>query len=41
VYNFPWQTALLMKLTRWLPDWVLARVMNKYNDDPPFPKEPI
>ena len=24
VYNFPWQTALLMKLTRWLPDWTLA-----------------
>lgn len=27
VYNFPWQTALLMRLTRWLPDWVLARAI--------------
>jgi short-subunit dehydrogenase len=36
VYNFPWQTTLLMKLTRWLPDWVLARGMRKYNEDPPM-----
>ncbi len=21
VYNFPWQTTMLVKLTRWLPDW--------------------
>jgi short-subunit dehydrogenase len=41
VYNFPWQMSLLLKLTRWLPDWVVARAMNKYNDDPPFPKGPI
>jgi short-subunit dehydrogenase len=26
VYNFPWQTAFLMKLARWLPDRILARV---------------
>ena len=25
VYNFHWQTTLLMKATRWLPDWLLAR----------------
>jgi short-subunit dehydrogenase len=37
VYNFPWQTALLMKLTRWLPDWVMARTMRQYNENPPFP----
>jgi short-subunit dehydrogenase len=37
VYNFPWQTTLLMKLTRWLPDWVMARSMRKYNENPPFP----
>jgi short-subunit dehydrogenase len=37
VYNFPWQTTLLMKVTRWLPDWVLARGMNKYNENPPMP----
>jgi short-subunit dehydrogenase len=41
VYNFPWQMALLMKLTGWLPDWVFARAMGKYNEDPPFPKTPL
>jgi short-subunit dehydrogenase len=41
VFNFPWQMSLLMRLTKWLPDWALARAMRKYNDDPPFPKEPI
>ena len=35
VCNFPWQTTLLMKLTRWLPDWMLARSMNSYTEDPP------
>jgi short-subunit dehydrogenase len=37
VYNFPWQTTLLMKLTRWLPDWVLFRMMQNYNENPPMP----
>jgi short-subunit dehydrogenase len=37
VYNFPWQTTLLMKVTRWLPDWIMARSMRKYNEKPPFP----
>jgi short-subunit dehydrogenase len=37
VYDFPWQTSVLMKLTHWLPDWVLARSMRKYNKNPPFP----
>ncbi len=37
VYNFPWQMSLLMTLTRWLPDWVLARGMKKYNENPPMP----
>ncbi len=23
VFNFPWSTTLLMKLTRWAPDWVM------------------
>ena len=41
VYNFPWQMSLLMKLTAWLPDWVLARSMQKYNESPPFPKQPL
>ncbi len=26
VYNFPWQTSLLMKLATWFPDWLLERV---------------
>ncbi len=39
VYNFPWQTALLMKLTRWLPDWVLFRMMQDYNENPPIPQK--
>lgn len=25
VFNFPWPMALLMRLARWLPDWVIAR----------------
>ncbi len=37
VYNFPWQLSLVMKLTRWLPDWVLARTMQEYNEHPPMP----
>lgn len=37
VYNFPWPTTVLMKLTRWLPDWVLARAMQDYNKEPPMP----
>jgi short-subunit dehydrogenase len=41
VFNFPWQMMLLMRLTAWLPDWVMARAMRKYNEDPPFPKTPL
>jgi short-subunit dehydrogenase len=41
VFNFPWQMALVMWITRWLPDWVLARSMQKYNENPPFPKGPL
>jgi short-subunit dehydrogenase len=37
VFNFPWQTTLMMKLTRWLPDWVMARTMAGYNEKPPPP----
>jgi short-subunit dehydrogenase len=37
VYNFPWQTTLLMRVTRWLPDWVMARGMRNYNENPPVP----
>ena len=41
VYNFPWQTALLMKCARWAPDWLLERMMHTYNETPPFPKTPL
>jgi short-subunit dehydrogenase len=27
LYNFPWVTTRLMKLTRWAPDWLLQRTM--------------
>jgi short-subunit dehydrogenase len=37
VYNFPWQMMLVMRATRWLPDWVLARSMATYNIKPPMP----
>jgi short-subunit dehydrogenase len=35
VYRFPWQMSLLIRLTRWLPDWVLGRVMHDYNENSP------
>ena len=41
VYNFPWQLALFMKLSRWAPDWLLDRMMHTYNENPPFPKTPL
>jgi short-subunit dehydrogenase len=41
VFDFPWQMSLLMKLLRWLPDWVVARSMHQYNEKPPFQKESI
>lgn len=25
VFNFPWRLAMMMKLSRWLPDWLVAR----------------
>jgi short-subunit dehydrogenase len=41
VYNFPWQMSLFMKLAQWAPDWVVARMMQSYNEAPPFPKQPL
>jgi short-subunit dehydrogenase len=41
VYHFPWQMGVLMWLTRWLPDWAVARAMSKYNEDPPWPETGI
>jgi short-subunit dehydrogenase len=39
VYNFPWQTAFLMRLLRWAPDWVVERLMLDYNAKPPMPEK--
>jgi short-subunit dehydrogenase len=41
VFNFPWQMMALMRVTRWLPDWLVARSMKGYNEDPPFPDRPL
>lgn len=35
VYDFPWQTSLLMKLLAWLPDWLIIRVTNHRLDKKP------
>jgi short-subunit dehydrogenase len=40
VYSFPWQMTLLMKLARWLPDWIIARTLRPYTMErggPPMP----
>ncbi len=39
VFNFPWQLALLMRLTRWAPDWIMARTLTGYTGDRPKPPE--
>jgi NADP-dependent 3-hydroxy acid dehydrogenase YdfG len=33
VYSFPWQTACLIRLSRWLPDWLVARVIPRELDE--------
>jgi short-subunit dehydrogenase len=33
VYNFPWRLHLMVKLSRWLPDRVIAWVMGDYNEE--------
>jgi short-subunit dehydrogenase len=40
VFNFPWQMNLVMKLTRWLPDWLINWAMRDYNEHPPMPAPP-
>ncbi len=37
VYNFPWPTAVLMKLSRWAPDWFMALAFRDYLEHPPMP----
>ncbi|MFO0804613.1 MAG: SDR family NAD(P)-dependent oxidoreductase [Gemmataceae bacterium] len=33
VFNFPWRVALMTKLSRWLPDGLMNRVMGDYNEE--------
>jgi short-subunit dehydrogenase len=33
VFNFPGVLHLLVKLSRWLPDWAINRVMGDYNEE--------
>ncbi|MBA4191264.1 MAG: hypothetical protein C0467_25055 [Planctomycetaceae bacterium] len=33
VYNFPWRLCMMVKLSRWMPDWVMLRFMDDYNTD--------
>ena len=37
LYDFPWQMRGFMWVVARLPDWVIARAMKKYNDNPPWP----
>jgi hypothetical protein len=30
-----------MKFARWVPDWLVDRMMHSYNENPPFPKTPL
>lgn len=41
VFNFPWQMSLFMWFVRNMPDWLLARGMRPYNENPPFPDQPL
>jgi hypothetical protein len=35
VYNFPWRVALMVKLSRWVPDRLMNWVMGDYNEQAP------
>jgi len=37
VFNFPWQMTMLMKLTRWAPDWLVAWQLQGITGDRPKP----
>ena len=36
VYRFPRRMSWIMRLTSWLPDWVVAHSMKSYNEKPPM-----
>lgn len=39
VFNFPWQTTFLVKLSRWLPDRMIARFVAKKTEGRPPPSD--
>jgi short-subunit dehydrogenase len=39
VFNFPLPMSVLLKLTRWAPDWMINWAMSDYNENPPMPPE--
>ena len=39
VFNFPLGLTMMTKLSRWLPDWVIARLMKNTTGDRPHPPE--
>jgi short-subunit dehydrogenase len=40
VTNFPWQTTALIRLSRLMPDWALARIFRHHLEHPPMPNVP-
>jgi short-subunit dehydrogenase len=40
VFNFPWPLSLLMRLSRWAPDWAVARSMKNIDMKAPPPQVP-
>ncbi len=39
VFNFPWQMAILMRWTRWLPDWLIAKFVQNKTEGRPSPRD--
>jgi len=37
VFNFPWITTRMMRITRWFPDWLVYRIFKGYTSDRPMP----
>lgn len=40
VYNFPWRLTMMVKLSRWAPDWLMKRFMSDYETPPAKPPAP-
>ena len=39
VYDFPWQTNLMMRSLRWMPDWLVRKIVGKHTGDRPLPPQ--